>query len=336
MFLCHSVYPQQAKLGDFGVDGTLARHRINDIQYVLVEDAVITDSFTVSEVILKRSLLTEPAIDFTIQIFNVLLDKEYLAVFSVLPSLKSKDPVWNKMSLDSITSSLLRFKDIKKDMIKAFAAYNDPVAKYGRVQYPTYWNYVLVKKERDGYYRTVSDCLTQFFLIENNPHHKAVSTTAYGLNLAAPLLSIAEYESVYKRKFSEYSVNSRWGVLEFTNFLDNSNVPFVNLSAIEEFQGQKAYRFWLQDSWKIYSNNSNRGMDRFVYVPTIGIVGASYDFYMPFIEEYWANGGKIITRVPKEKFKPYTPFYHSSRELLDYLTEDYIRAFQINKKMVKY
>ena len=47
-----------------------------------------------------------------------------------------------------------------------------------------------------------------------------------------------------------------------------------------KIKNQNAYQFWTFDGWwAIDGYNVNRGIDRLIYIPNLGIVGGSYDFY---------------------------------------------------------
>ena len=327
-FSAHS----QVKLDDFGADGTLLRHQITDKKYILIGDPVQTDALTISQVTLKQVFLHDTSFYFTIDLFNIIYDKEYLSVFSVLPSLKSTNPSWRRISLDSIKTEIINVDEFKTKIISEIhgSQPNQPGKTKG---YNKYWNYSVIKKEKDGYYCSTSDCLTELFMIRNNQHNKSVSSSDSDLNLHAPLLSIAEYEIGYMRKFNEYSGNSKWSESVGGGwFQDRSNVPIMNLSYVKEFEGKKAYQFWLLDHLRMHSNNANRGMNRFVYVPTIGVVGASYDYYLPLIAHHWGKkqspGKFILDNIPF--LYPYHTGFSS------YLLEEYIKPFKINNRLIKY
>ena len=44
--------------------------------------------------------------------------------------------------------------------------------------------------------------------------------------------------------------------------------------------GKKAYKFWTLGSWTIDGDNSQRGIDRFTYMPEIGIISGAYSYFI--------------------------------------------------------
>ncbi|MEN5233942.1 hypothetical protein [Sphingobacterium faecium] len=51
---------------------------------------------------------------------------------------------------------------------------------------------------------------------------------------------------------------------------------------IRERNDELAYQFWTYTNWHEHRHKFDRGIDRFVYHPSKGIIGGSFDFYFYF------------------------------------------------------
>lgn len=316
----------QISEGHFESDGTLFRTQITKPKYVLIEPPYSTKTLTTSEVILRRTVSQNASVDLRVQLINVLFDNRYLVVFSVLPSINSMVPLWDEVSLDSIQSRLLTNSDLKVEAGNRFFNFN-----HNRNSTISQ-DFILVKKVKGKYYCSKTDCLTQFFIINNT-----ISTNkwCYELNLKSPLQDIVTYEREYKKKYNEMSPNYVLSNQEYDayTFRDSSEFPTMNLSKIRNQLNKLIYHFWLKDIWQTHGSNIERGLDRIIYVNGIGVTGASYDFYMPFLESYWlkklrGNQSHITSK------SPFNSAYTGS--LQKYLNEDYIKPYSINGKLIEY
>ena len=117
------------------------------------------------------------------------------------------------------------------------------------------------------------------------------------------------YETKFKHINNEYSPNA----LISANATGSSGLrqplerPLNFLSAKIAVGNYTAYKFWQFSDWRVADGtNSRRGIDRFLYIPELGIVGGSFDF--------WFNALGI-----------------SSKEIMkNYLSEDVILPVSIN------
>jgi hypothetical protein len=300
-------------------------------KYVLIDPATKPAHVIINKVVLKKSLYTKPEqTDLTIDVYNVLFNKNELAVFSVMPSLFVKSPAWKKINIINIKSEIITLSNLRDTMRKKFEAY--PVKDRGIVDPLKYYNYILIIKKADGYYLNTTDCITEFFEITKDNDKLA----PFKIDTGAKMISISEYESGYRRKHAEYSSNFTSSENSYFND-DVKERAIFNLSYIFKDKGQSVYKFWLLDQWILHNSNFRRGMDRFVFKPGVGIIGASYDFYMNKIISYWYNENKVPSNIIKgsaEDKLPYniTPYFSVyNPALLDYLNEDVIKYSDIIK-----
>jgi len=317
----------------FNEAGTMYRTgNVNGFTYVLFDAAQLPANATANKVTLKRSLFTHPQTDLLIEVYNIIFDKKHLAVFSVMPSLLSKSPIWKKIDIDTLKEPLLKMSQLRDTMLNKFASY--PVKHNGRVDLLKTPLYILIIRKPDGYYCSSTDCFTEFFEITDTVND--VKPACFRLNLKAKLLSVMEYESAYKRNHNSYSANYRYSTNPFD--IDLQDNAQIHLSYIINDNNTKTYKFWLLDNWTQDGLNANRGMDRFVFKPGIGIVGAAYEFFMRDLSFYWYHLPKSPDRIYKgseEEKNLYhiTPYFQKLADpiLCDYLTEDVINYVSIEK-----
>lgn len=298
-------------------DSTWFRNRQGkELRYVLLPENWKGDSLNIHQVTLRRALYQKPErIGLEIEIYNFLYQR-YLVVFSVMPSRKNLAPVWNKINPDTIKDKIIDADALKKLTINRTGRY--PAKGATMENNLKYWNYALLQKRNDGWYCSSTDCFTEFFEIISDP--SVTKNKSFQINLAAQQLSIAEYESAYKRKHNGYYSNNSESLKGGFNE-DVANGDLLYNSYIKTANGQKRYQFWLLSEWVHDGASAKRGMDRFVFVPGIGVVSASYDFFMPKIVEGWCElFNKKFNRPVMEDYVIYDG-YNPDMELIDYLTE---------------
>ncbi|MET3503061.1 hypothetical protein ABIC45_004698 [Mucilaginibacter rubeus] len=190
----------------------------------------------------------------------------------------------------------------------------------------------MILKKNDGYYCNATDCFTEFLTVGDSANKQPAG---FRLNLNAKMRSTAEYESAYYRANGAFSSN--YNKYDSETSLGVEGGPMLNLSYIISDKGKKAYKFWLLDSWIQDGVSYYRGMDRFVFEPGIGIIGAAYEFFMRDLSTYWYHiteaPPKIVKGSADDKgFYPITPYFpKSDLALFDYLTESVINYINIEK-----
>lgn len=298
-------------------DSTWYRNRQGKaLRYVILPENWKSDSLNISKVTLRRPLYMKPEkIGLEIDIYNFLY-KRYLVVFSVMPSRKNLAPVWNKIDLETIKDQIINADELKALTINRTGRY--PAKGATMENNLKYFNYALLVKKKDGWYCSSTDCFTEFFEITNDPSIE--KNKSFQINLAAQQLSIAEYESTYKRKHhGDYSNNPKTMVGGINE--DVANGDLLYNSYTKTINGQKRYQFWLLSQWVQDGKSPKRGMDRFVFVPGTGVVSASYDFFMPEIIDGWYEVLEKKFNVPPSDEHVIHDGYNPDMNLANYLTE---------------
>lgn len=106
--------------------------------------------------------------------------------------------------------------------------------------------------------------------------------TLYGqLNLTDRKLSIKSYAKIYANTYPYEMLPlslSPTGVI--ANMDEGWRIWREYLSDTLTIKGEKAYKFWTAGFMNVsHGPDFSRGIDRFIYMPSMGIVGGSYDFY---------------------------------------------------------
>jgi len=59
--------------------------------------------------------------------------------------------------------------------------------------------------------------------------------------------------------------------------------PLLFRSGSVQINGKEAYKFWKYAGWNVADgSNFRRGIDCFLFMPGVGIVGGSFDFYFQY------------------------------------------------------
>ncbi|WDF55689.1 hypothetical protein [Mucilaginibacter sp. KACC 22063] len=310
-------------------DKTSAISVNNSSQYVLLSQDSKLDSYIMNKVTLRQRLLINKVQDSTtIEVYNILYNQS-LAVFSVMPSLSSKSPVWKKINPDTIKGGCLNLKQLSSLMLKKFNDY--PQKEHGFLDRLKYNNIHIIVRRNDGYYVNSSDCISEFFKLVSS---RTESSKVFEIDTTAKMLSIMEHETAFKRKhFYAYSSNFKNSEIRFDASLKNN--PQLHLSYKSTNKYGTAYHFWLLDNWSNDGVDYWRGMDRFIFKSGIGIVGASYDFFMPSAINAWSNTDNSPNRIMKGSAEDFG-FSHESlystnanTYLANYLEENVIEAASI-------
>ncbi|WP_313261985.1 hypothetical protein [Sphingobacterium sp.] len=221
-------------------------------------------------------------------------DKD-LILFSVLPDFKSNSN-WEQIDLDSIKVGMINFSELKRILMKStFQIFNG--------KYPDktkFFNEYKVIVYRDGKYLTPKNCLLQFFAIRNRPTY---FNSLFGtININEELVTVKNMLNFYisQRRKSDFPLES---------FLNDYSV-FDRIRDRKEFLSKNlkignydAYQFWTYTDWpEKHLPNIERGIDRFIFIPNLGIVGGSFDFYFAYhSNEIGLNWSKFLTNIYEEK-----------------------------------
>ncbi|RBQ04289.1 hypothetical protein DRW42_19000 [Pedobacter miscanthi] len=244
----------------------------NKQKYFLLDlDAKSNLEYKLAHVELNASKLYE--VDKKIELFNLLTKNGNLILFSVLPG-KISDNIWKEIDPASLKDKIMDWDQLKAFRIEATRAYGSSCK--GLYEHVKRNDINLVKKENGKYFRS-SSCITEFFSVENKPRMFTSQNDIASINIYSPAVALKDFDSRYKELYNEPSPNYHDlpNVLKFP-----MNKPLLFLSGTSTIDGRKAYHFWGFMDWGISdSPNYRRGIDRFIFIPELGIVGGSFDFF---------------------------------------------------------
>ncbi len=247
----------------------------------------ISTEFSYTHYNLSTSLLY--GIEGRVELFNLMPLSEYnksdLIVFSVLPNFSGKES-WT--SLDSISYREVSFGELLRLKDKSLSIVH--VAPY----FSRYLNDIKLGVRKDGQVKVADMCLLQFFAIRSYPEN--LNRPFGTIDTGQRTLTIREFEQEYKRSYPKDHFPMIPGALSI-NF-EPLRMKREFLSRKFTIKNEQAYQFWTFYDWSTRDGyETERGIDRFVYIPGKGIVGGSYDFYFksPLPKEYPAHPRRNIT-----------------------------------------
>jgi|SRR5690554_976798 len=227
-------------------------------------------------------------VDETIEIYNV--DAGRLVLISVLPDFKSESN-WTEIFIDDIRDQIL-------DEREFYRIWESPKFD-SRVSNTKSMDFKLVKWENDRFW--VSNiCLVELF--SRNDYiaddYPSIFNVRQGiLNTQQNTISIKQMMEIYGKS---PGLMQEWGFpLDFreggiTILPNKLDFEREYLSRAFEINDNPAFQFWILTDWGSLSGyNYHRGIDRLVYMPGLGIVGGSYDFYFLYEDEEGWNLPRI-------------------------------------------
>lgn len=198
-----------------------------------------------------------------------------IILFSVLPDIKTGQ-LWEETSLESIAKERVSFRELNdlKEYILGMRFDKGIPAK------TKFFNEYKLAVFREGKYYVAKRCLLQFFAIRNRPFP---FSNIYGtINVQQPFFSVKDMYHLYMNQYgglSDFPLESYLSRGNFDYLRDRMEYQSKKIR-IGEFE---AYQYWTYTDWhENIGYESERGIDRFVYVPDKGIVGGSFDFYFYF------------------------------------------------------
>ncbi len=136
----------------------------------------------------------------------------------------------------------------------------------------------LIIKE-NGKYFSSNYCLTECFKILQKPLIFPNLMGSSYINILSPAISVNEYEKKHKSIYNKYSVNSSSSSIG-SALRYPLEKPLSFRSGLISVNGMKGYKFWIFTDWRVDDGlNKQRGIDRFVYTPNMGIVAGSFDYW---------------------------------------------------------
>jgi hypothetical protein len=215
--------------------------------------------------------------DLNVELFNFFLDSSTLIVFSVLPSIDGL--LWNKVNAQDLSERKLSLEDISNSFAlntKNYLHSNKLIeANFKRD------DIAFIIKKGNNYYQA-NYCLIEYFKVLTQPMIFPNLMSSYYLNIKSPAFKIEAFEEQSFKINKEYSINAPSQI----NFSVGSRLrvslekPLMFFSMSFTFKNYTAHQFWIFTDWRFVDNlNVQRGSDRLVYLPKVGIIGASYDYW---------------------------------------------------------
>lgn len=237
--------------------------QIHSQQYILLES--LKNDFKVKEYTLKTKDIY--SFDEEVKLYNIFVSDKTILLISILPylnisNLEIKRGNWEKID----------FRDIKEKIVtndKIFHTVFDWSVENNLGK--TNFNYKLVRKIGQEYY-VAKTTYAQAFMIDVLP--KPLIAPIGVLNLSEEKVTIKEMYRAFNTRFPEdkFPLES-----SSTHQLHNADIKYVMKNYLSKHHiigNKKAYQFWTLDG-----NMYSRGIDRFIYVEDMGIVGGSFDPY---------------------------------------------------------
>ncbi|AOM79196.1 hypothetical protein BFS30_19705 [Pedobacter steynii] len=211
--------------------------------------------------------------DSEIELYNLKYENK-LVLFSILPA-KSKQN-WTEVDIERISQNVVNFPSLKQMVEEGFKEF-DKSGGYNSL-YIKRQDIRLVIKKNNRFF-VAENCVTEYFsIIEQLLVFPNLMKNGY-INIKSPVLSTKEFESKYKAAYKENSPNTLYlSGTGNTGLRRPLEKPLLFHSENLNLFGYDAYKFWQFTDWPtIDGPNYSRGIDRFIYVPELGIIGGSFD-----------------------------------------------------------
>lgn len=207
-----------------------------------------------------------------VELYN-LKYKDRLILFSVLPS----GTIWKEISKSEFQSKSVNFKSTTDFFEKGFQSYLNSDWENTRGIKRDDIRLVI---QKDGKYLAANFCIGEYFVL---PKDQLLFPNQMGdafININSPILSTKDFEKLFSQKYKQKSPNFWQENGYMISYFSFFRKPLNFMSGTIDIAGKKAYRFWHYSDWSVEDGyNTQRGVDRFLYIPELGIVGGSYDFW---------------------------------------------------------
>ncbi|WP_025142343.1 hypothetical protein [Pedobacter jeongneungensis] len=238
-------------------------------QYFLID--VEDPSYKTTEVNLSAEKLYRTKDQ--IRLYNIRFDSLSLILFTVFNpgnSLKEIDIKAGGRKIISLQDLKNIFTNGFSEYIKS-GGYNDSYLKRCDIG-------IIIRKGNKFF--EASDAFAEYFRINEQALIFPNSMGNIFINTLSPVLSVKDFEDKYRTVYGGFSPNcivskKTSGTTSLKRPLEK---PLLFNSGKVKILGYDAYRFWQFSDWPtIDSDNHKRGIDRFLFVKGVGIIGGSYD-----------------------------------------------------------
>jgi len=238
-------------------------------------------------------------ITYQAELFNIFYkdDSNHFTLFSALPDMVKKVTQWKEISLDTIKNNLISTNSLKKQFNEGLIQYiNTNGSDQARAAFKSEWIKPIIKIN-NKYYTPITPTLMEHFQIsENNTPFNYLNNIFpnlnqfFEINTDAVIFPLAKFEAFYQDKFKHPSFNSHYDTYDGFNTHYVYNKPIIIRGNNVQIGEKMAYSYWTLASWSIDGKNIERGIDRFNYIPGLGIVSGAFSYHF-----WWDNKGKINT-----------------------------------------
>ena len=234
--------------------------KFNSQEFISIETLKSTYPFK------KYTLKTNELYGFdkTLDVYNFFISSDNILLVTLLPNLEGQSN-WLPVKENEIRDKIMSISKLR-DWIDTM---------------PTGYKELSHRKLLDkagGDYFISYNSLFELFSVKE--YYNPLISQLGVLNKADKKVSIKNMYNVFEKTFPKkhFILDPRDD--NRIRYLDDGYVFKNYLSKKFKIKNQNAYQFWTFDGWwAIDGYNVNRGIDRLIYIPNLGIVGGSYDFY---------------------------------------------------------
>lgn len=232
-------------------------------KYILLD--MLDSAYTIKQYTLSTAELY--GTDDRIELFNVYIDEQSLILFSVLPGFDNTQN-WEEVDKSEIEGAMIQYADFNENYVRKIRR---------GVRLEKSFSLRIVRVD-NGRYLASKLCLFEQFNIRE--YHHAINTPPGTININRPPIDVVKMQEEYLRLFPDATFPSQQNSMAI---VQDRMLIGMYLSKELCVNNRKAYFFWVFDDWNVVDGpNIHRGIDRFIYIPELGIVGGSYDFHFAF------------------------------------------------------
>jgi len=203
-----------------------------------------------------------------IELYNVWIDSTHLVVFACLPNFYEDGAIWSESEEGkTVIDNDVFYK--KADAFKRGFKFENSLG-------------AILFKQQKGKLNICKNTFIQYFVVQNLP--KGINTPSNVININRSYFSTKNMIEWYPKIFNGQKYDLSFS---FFDSLRGQNDDFLTgyyLSKKTNVKGLEGYCFWTFPKDIVVNDyfNIHNGLERFMFVPNIGIVGASFDFFFSF------------------------------------------------------
>ncbi|MBL1407343.1 hypothetical protein [Sphingobacterium faecale] len=237
-------------------------------QKALIDFDSLANQYNVNTVVLDMEPLYEQKSE--IELVNVWINDRTLLLIACLPDFRNENNVWRKLSIEETSALDINHSGLSEQI--------DKVRRGAHLENGYYFKLV---KKINGHYFVNDHTFFQFFKIEEYP--RAINTPINTINVERSFFSLKDMIAHYPELIPDESYSPMpWQENTYKVYNDRHMYGYYTSGSID-WNGKKGFKLWTFGHYDVIDGPSmHMGVGRFVYVPKIGVVGGSYDFYYYF------------------------------------------------------